>query len=189
MRKLPFLLIFAASLALAISSCDLNSTDYWEEYKDWREANNEWIERMEDTLDADGNLFYTKIVPSWNTGGYILIHYFNDTTETMANLKPLSTSTVDIKYYGRMYDDTPFDSSYTYTDPADSVYREYLPNFISGMSIAIQNMHVGDTVQAVVPYGLAYGGSGYSVIYPYSHLIFNIRLVDIYGYEIRPEWD
>ena len=174
---------------MAIASCDLNSTDYWEEYRDWREANNEWIEEKELETDDNGDLHYAKIVPSWNTGTYVLMHYFNDTTETMGNLKPLSTSTVDIKYYGRLYDDTAFDSSYTSTDPADSVYREYLPNFVSGMSIAIQNMHVGDTVEAIVPYGIGYGSSGYGSIYPYSHLVFNIRLVDIPGYVIRTEWD
>lgn len=191
MRKFPLLILLAILIFSILPACDLSndSDDYWEEYRDWREANNEWIAEQEVLTDDDGQLYYTKIIPSWNTAAYVLIHYFNDTMLTCGNLKPLSTSTIDMKYYGCLYDGTVFDSSYSYTDPADSVYREYMPNLISGMSIALQNMHVGDTVEAIVPYALGYGSSGYSSIYPYSHLVFGIKLVDIPGYEIRTEWD
>ena len=47
-------------------------------------------------------------------------------------------------------------------------------------------MHVGDTVQIIIPYDLAYGQSGSGSIPPYSALRFNMRLMDVPGYEARP---
>jgi FKBP-type peptidyl-prolyl cis-trans isomerase len=50
----------------------------------------------------------------------------------------------------------------------------------------MENMRCGDSVEVIIPYGLAYGSTGSTSIYPYSNLKFNIRLVDIPLYELKP---
>ena len=52
-------------------------------------------------------------------------------------------------------------------------------------------MHVGDSAQIVIPYQQAYGSTGSMrngiyVIKPFSTLVFNLKLVDIPYYEVRP---
>lgn len=184
MKRFPLLVsILYFALTCIASSCDSNNEDYWTEYAEWREANNAWIAQKEAQKADDGTTYYKKIVPSWNSNAYVLIHYFNDTTLTASNLKPISTSTCDVKYHGRLYDNTAFDSSYLSTSPADSVYRAYLPNMISGWSIAMQNMHVGDSCEVIIPYSLGYGSASQGVIKPYSHLVFRLKFVDLYKYK------
>ena len=114
------------------------------------------------------------------------MRWFNDTTATTNNRKPIYTSTVDVKYYGRTYEDVPFDSSYRSLSPADSVSRFQLNSVISGWVIALEKMHIGDSVEVIVPYSYAYGSSGNSSIPPFSVLKFNIKLVDIPGQFVRP---
>ena len=72
------------------------------------------------------------------------------------------------------------------TDPAPGVYRSTVSNNIQGWAIAQTYMRCGDTAEVIVPYGVGYGASGSSAIKPYSNLRFNIRLLDIYKYELAP---
>ncbi len=173
------------AFAAIVSSCSSNNEDYWSEYAEWREANNAWIEAKAAQKTADGKDYYTKVVPSWNSQAYVLMHYYNDTMLTKDNLKPLYTSTCDVKYHGSLYNGTAFDSSYLSTQPADSLYRSYLPNMVQGWSIALQKMHIGDSCQIIIPYSYGYGAASQGTIKPYSHLVFNIKLVGIPGYEKR----
>ena len=57
---------------------------------------------------------------------------------------------------------------------------------IEGWKIALVNMRVGDSVRVVIPYKLGYGASGSGAIPPYSTLVFDMKLVDIPYYEVRP---
>ena len=50
----------------------------------------------------------------------------------------------------------------------------------------MERMHVGDTVEVLVPYAQGYGSSSQGKIKPFSALRFNIKLVDIAGEYIRP---
>ena len=114
----------------------------------------------------------------------VLIHWFNDRSKTANNLKPHYTSTVDVKYVGRLYNDVPFDSSFLSTSPADSLFRCKFSSMIDGWGIAIPQMRVGDSCRVVIPYNLAYGTTSRgNVILPFSTLVFDIKLVDIYAYE------
>lgn len=174
------------AITASFASCNSSNEDYWTEYAEWRDANNAWIEAQAALKTADGKDFYTKIVPTWNSQAYVLMHYYNDTMLTKDNLKPLSSSTCDVKYHGKLYNDVAFDSSYLSTAPADSVYRSYLPNMVAGWSIALQKMHIGDSCQIIIPYSYGYGDRSMGTIKPYSHLVFNIKLVDIPGYEKKP---
>lgn len=180
------MLLGAVILGFATSCSSDDESDTWEEYADYREANIKYIEDAEALKGSDGKPLYTRVVPAWNKNAYVLMRWFNDTVETQGNLRPLYTSTVDVKYYGRTYQDEPFDSSYLSLSPADSVVRFSLPSLVSGWAIAMERMHVGDTVEVLIPFAQGYGSSSSGIIKPYSTLKFNIKLVNIAGEYIRP---
>ncbi|MDE6198759.1 MAG: FKBP-type peptidyl-prolyl cis-trans isomerase [Muribaculaceae bacterium] len=185
-RSIIYMLIGAATLGFASCGSD-DDSDVWDQYADYREANDAFMAEQEALTGADGKAVYTRVVPAWNKNAYVLMRWFNDTTKTQDNLRPLYTSTVDVKYYGRTYENEPFDSSYLSLTPADSVVRFQLNSVISGWAIAMERMHVGDTVEVLVPYPQGYGSSSQGTkIKPYSALKFNIKLVDIPGEYIRP---
>lgn len=179
----------------AVSACNSDSEEeknakeqskIWKQYAGWREQNEKFFERQRDSLDADGNFFYQSVRPSWNPAAEVLIHYFTDRDETAANLQPMLTSTVDIIYYARQSNGEPADSSYLQTEYGRAVARFEIRKTIKGVAIALMEMHAGDSVQVVVPYTLAYGASTSTSFPPFTTLVFNMRLVDIPYYEIRP---
>ena len=182
MKKL-LLAILALPLIATFFSCSDDEKTTWEEYKEWREDNEAWIAEQAAKEETPGKAYYKRIVPSWNTGVYILMHQFNDPEKTKNNLTPLSTSTVDVKYHGRLYTNEPFDSSYLRTSPADSVARFKVSQVVDGWKIALQYMHVGDSVEIIVPYNIGYNATGMGIIKPYSNLVFGVKLVDINSYE------
>lgn len=183
MKKLFFMA--AAAAALALGSCnDPEQTTIWTKYAEWREINNTFIVEQEARLDENGDPFYTRVYAPWTPNEYILMHWFNDRSETAGNLQPLFTSVVTASYNGRLYNDVMFDSSYTATDGQANFA---VNSVIGGWQIALTSMHVGDTVQIVVPYQSAYGSSTTNAsIPPYSTLQFNLKLRDIPCYEIKP---
>lgn len=181
LRLLP--LAFVAVAAMLSASCDDDDKSTWEQYKDWREANVAFFEDQKYAMTPAGENVYTTLTPAWNNGAEILIKYLNDRTKTEGNLSPMLTSRVSVKYIGRLYDGTPFDSSYTRTD---SLWQSGVNEVISGWSIALQYMRVGDSVRVVIPYSLGYGSQTSTAIPPYSTLVFDIKLADIVDYEIKP---
>ena len=180
MRKILTLIAVTGLLAVLTTACWVNSGGVEDEYKDWREKNLEWF-----NSEALRNDLYKLVIPSWDPNARVLIHWYNDTTLTRDNLKPLYTSTVDAIYRGALSGGTPIDSSYLVTSPADSIYRTALNgNIIEGWAVGITQMHVGDSCRIIIPYTLGYGSSSMgSVIKPYSTLVFDIKLADIYAYE------
>ncbi|MGN1246214.1 MAG: FKBP-type peptidyl-prolyl cis-trans isomerase, partial [Muribaculaceae bacterium] len=151
------------------------------------ESNLKYIADKEAEKDAQGKAVYTRLVPtSWNSQGYILIRYYNDTMLTKDNLKPMLTSTVDVKYRGHDIDGVVFDSSFWRTSPADSVYRTKPSSVVEGWTIALMNMHIGDSCEVIIPYQQGYGSGGSQSILPYSTLIFDMKLVGIPAYETKP---
>lgn len=184
MKKL-LIAIFAVGLALC--ACNTNDKDTWDTYTDWRNLNNEWLKEQQTRVDSDGTPYYKMVLPSWNPGAFVLVHYFNDRALTEGNLSPLYTSTVDTRYYLHLYDGTPVDSSVTSSaGGVKGVYRAQLNNLVQGWAIAMSDMRCGDTAEVIIPYGVAYGAQENGHIKPYSNLRFNIRLVDIPYYEVKP---
>lgn len=182
MNKLS--LIFPAIVALLLAATACDNDDNWNEYEDWRNTNEQWFQSQLNLQDAEGKLFYSRLAPEWDKSSYILIHYFNNRQLTEGNLSPLYTSTVNVKYIGRLYNGEPFDSSFVSKTYGDSIFQTKLSDVISGWTIALEDMRVGDSVRVVIPYGLAYGGSSQGAILPYSALQFDIKLTDIPYYEI-----
>ncbi len=167
------------ALVGGLFSCQ--KSDYeklWDEYEDWREVNDSWLH------DQVVNNDYTKIIPDWNKNISVYMRWLNDTTLTSENLVPYYTSSVSVKYKGWLYDGTPFDSSYTFTDSVTTLKPSGL---IDGWIIALENMHVGDKVELIVPYDAAYGSNSSGAVPPFSNLKFELELRDIPAYELRPE--
>lgn len=185
--KIIPLILLATGLMLLASGCNNDDEEnVWDKYKTNREVNNAWLERIQARTNADGTPYYKIIVPGWNPGAYVLIHYFNDRSETEGNLQPMSTSTVDVRYEGYLYDGTLFDSSTSNTTYGPGIFRTRLTgnDVISGWTMAVTDMRVLDTAEVIIPYESAYGASvGNAAIPPYSNLRFNIRLQDIVYYE------
>lgn len=176
MKKFFYTVVMAVMAITMLDSC-LGKTVF-DEYKDWREANDEWYQQQM----ASGQ--YTKVTATWDPTATTLIRWHNDTMLTKDNLKPLITSTVDVKYHLRLYDGTPVDSSYYLSSPADSIYRSMVNQNVEGWMIALTRMHVGDSCTIIVPYQQGYGSTKRSnVLLPYSMLVFDMKLVDIYKYK------
>ena len=176
MKRLLYTIILAVVALTMLDSC-LGESIY-DQYKDWRKTNDAWYEQQK----ASGQ--YTLLTASWDPSAQTLIRWHNDTMLTRDNLKPLITSTVDVKYHLSLCDGTPVDSSYNIVSPADSIYRSMLNQNVEGWMIALSRMHVGDSCTIIVPYQQGYGSYKQSeVLLPYSNLIFDIKLVDIYKYK------
>lgn len=172
----------SALLAMTFSGCGDDST--WQQYEEWRQANDEFYYAQVDLKDADGTPFYKQLSPAWYPGSGVLIHYFNDRAKTEGNLSPMVNSTVDVKYIGRLYNDVAFDSSFTQTANGDSIFRTQPSSTIEGWQIALTDMRVGDSCRVVIPYPQGYQAQSTGSIPPYSTLVFDIKLVDIYSYEL-----
>ena len=184
MRKLPIILLLVMAISATFTSCFDKEDDG---SSDWAKANMNWLEAQLNLKDGNGNKFYNVVVAPWDESAQILMHWFNDTNLTRENLKPLYTSTVDVKYYARYYNGEPLDSSYARTSPADSIYRTTLnTGIITGWAIALTNMHIGDSVRVVIPYNVGYGTSAYGTVKAYSNLEFDLKLVGIPYYEAKP---
>lgn len=187
MKRLPaYLLIISLSLACLSACVESENDKYQGTYASWAEKNQTWLSEMQQRTNADGTPYYQTIVPAWNPGSFVLIHYFNDTRETEGNLSPLSTSTIDARYIGRYWNDVAFDSSTNQTAYGPGIFRVRLDEVITGWTAAFETMHVGDTAEIIIPYAMAYGTSSTSIL-PYSNLRFNVRLVDIPYYEKNPK--
>ena len=184
MRKLPIILLLVMAISAAFTSC-LEKDD--DSSSSWAKANKKWLEEQLKMKDDDGKSFYTTIVAPWDTSAKVYMHWYNDTNKTKGNLKPLYTSTVDVKYYGRYYNRQPLDSSYARTNPADSIFRTRLNGgIITGWAVALTRMHIGDSVRVIVPYNVGYGTSAYGNVKAYSNLQFELKLVGIPYYEAKP---
>ena len=175
MKKFFYTVIMAVVAITMLDSC-LGST-VEDQYKDWREANDAWYQQQA----SSGQ--YTKITASWDPSATTLIRWHNDRELTKNNLVPLLTSTVDVKYRLRLYNGTPIDSSYT-SSSSDSIYRSIVSQNVEGWMIALTHMHVGDSCTVIIPYQQGYGSSKMNdLLVPYSNLVFDMKLVDIYKYK------
>lgn len=187
MKKI--LWIIGAVLAIPfLGACSDDDNDInLDSYSEWREQNEVWLKEMANKKNPDGTPYYHTVVPAWNPGAYILMHYFNNRSETVGNLSPLYTSMVDVRYVGYNCEGEPFDSSTIDNSYGKLGIRRFVCNqVIQGWSIALMDMRVGDTAEVIVPYEIAYGTTNLGTILPYSNLRFNIRLEDIYRYEANP---
>lgn len=169
-----------AAVASLLTACGDDNEDTLKGYREWMNKNVAWLTEQERAVDpATGEKMYVKVIPDYNRGNYVLMRWYNDQEETKGNLRPYFTSTVDVKYKGRLYDDVPFDSSYLL---ADSTFQTRLGNVIEGWQIALQQMRVGDSCEVIIPYQVGYGSTGSGKIPPFSVLKFDMKLKNIANY-------
>lgn len=161
--------IFTVIALLILPSCFHDSDDV--DYTEWRIENAQAFNEYMDLTDETGNLVYTRITPSWDKSFTVLMKWHNDRSENINKVNPMSTSTCHGKYTLTNINGDILDSSSSFT---------FVPNnMITGFMAAVTNMEVNDTVTAVIPYTAGYGMYGYGSVYPYSTLIFHIRLDSI----------
>lgn len=83
--------------------------------------------------------------------------------------------TVTVKYTGMFLDKTIFDSSASYT----YIHKANDQRMIPGWEEGIEHLGKGGSATLLVPSDQAYGPMGYSVIPPYTPLLFVIEVIDI----------
>lgn len=176
-----FKVMLGAAIALSTTSCIKDAEE--EDYADWRDANVKFVEEQE-ALKVNGENYYTKIVPSWARGIFVLVKWHNNPELTSKNPSPLYNSTCDIVYRGTDMTGEPFDSSYNISTYGDSIFRSQPSSLVSGFACALMNMHVGDSCKIVIPYQAGYGSTSTTKLKPYSTLIFEVKLKDIPAYEV-----
>lgn len=189
--KISKYLVSLAVLLVAISilvSCKKKEEDeaqnYWVIYQDWREKNTAFFEEKYAETDAQGNLVYTRVTPTWDPTSTILMRWYNDRTLTADSMSPFSTSYVDVIYEGKTYEGVVFDDSFDNTEPADSIYRSKLSDNVKGWVIALTNMRVGDHCEVIIPQDCGYGAEVKSdILLPYTTLVFDIKFRGIPGLE------
>lgn len=102
--------------------------------------------------------------------------YYKEITPSTSTEHATDTSTVVVKYEGKLTDGSVFDSS---ASQKDGIVTFNLKNVIKGWQVAIPKMPVGATWDIYVPYQMAYGERGTGPIPPYSALVFRITLVSV----------
>ena len=86
---------------------------------------------------------------------------------------PTLSSTVSVRYVGKLMNGTIFDSQNgtPVTFPLNGV--------IPGWQIGIPLVSKGGTIKLIIPSAMAYGCTGYGTIPPDSPLYFEVNLVDV----------
>lgn len=90
--------------------------------------------------------------------------------------RPTATDYVRCHYTGTFIDGTVFDTSYNSGSPIAFPLSGVIPGWTEGL----QYMTEGAKFRFVIPYQLGYGPSGYASIPPYSTLIFEVELIDVF---------
>jgi peptidylprolyl isomerase/FKBP-type peptidyl-prolyl cis-trans isomerase FklB len=173
MKKKMFSWMLYLPVVLVLASCDKDDDD-----------NNEWRTANEAAFSNVATSTEYRAVTTPQGPGTIYAKALQSGTGTET---PLSTSRVKVLYYGRFYEGTVFDLGSGEVDsPAyfpSKTSTNYTNNgVISGFSIALQNMHIGDKWEIWVPWDLGYGASGSGSIPGYSTLIFEVELLDFEMY-------
>lgn len=173
--RYSILLPTLALVALGLSSC-LNDKE--ESDSGWRDRNERYVAEAEQSGE------YERLTPPWAPQAFTLVKWHNDRTLTNRNLSPLDNSLCDVKYELLDIDEKVLDTSFKMTTYGDSIYRSRPSANITGFWYLLTQMHVGDSVTAVLPAISAYGSVKYGDIKANTTLIYRVKLVGIPAYEI-----
>ena len=175
MKKFIYLL---PVFAMLFTSClDDDNDDSTFDYSTWRKLNDEYVTKMENLTDDNGEKVYTKVTQDWAPKDFVLIKWHNDRTLTEKNLVPLSNSTVNIKYEMEDVEGKELDNSYSLTVNGDSIYQSQPNQNILGMWIAMTTLHEGDSVTLVIPSESGYGLLERDPVKPFSTLIYHMKQI------------
>lgn len=152
-----------------------------EEFSTWKELNEEWIAEKRNTLGTgDDEIIEKKILPS---GVLVEVYHNGYGAIPKPSVDPDSgkpNSQVVVTYKGWLIDGTEFND-------AEKVTLS-LSETVQGWQDALGQMRQGSHWKIYIPYRLGYGkdgskksGSGNFIVPPYSTLIFEIDLIDVYN--------
>lgn len=117
-----------------------------------------------------GTMVKNKIsVDSTSTG----LYYITDKVGT--NPLVQAGDTITVQYTGMFLDKTVFDSSANYTYIHKAANQRMIPGWEEG----IEHLGKGGSATFLIPSAEAYGSMGYSLIPPYTPLLFIIEVIDI----------
>ena len=88
---------------------------------------------------------------------------------------PSATDVVKCHYEGRLIDGMVFDSSYKRGAPSEFALNQVIKGWTEGLQL----MKEGSKYRFFIPYNLAYGSRGASIIPPYSALVFDVELIEV----------
>lgn len=165
-------------LCVGLTSCFNDDDDEKYDKKEWTGRNEAYVAEAERSGD------YITLTPPWAPEAISLVKWHNDRSLTEKNLSPLDNSLCDVKYECSDIDGKLIDSSYKNTVYGDSIYRSRPSSNVTGFWYLVTQMHVGDSVTAILPAISAYGNVAYGEIKPNTTLIYKIKLVGIPAYEI-----
>jgi len=142
---------------------------------------------------TQNDLYFTNMKDS---AGYILdtipenmgdsrFYYKITTVGNQKGGSPLSTDIVTVNYRGKMITGAVFDQTYKgYSPVNDSSARPAtfgVNGLISGWSVNLMQMKVGEIRTIVLPQELGYGTYYAGIILPYSTLKFDIQLISFHS--------
>ena len=162
MKKLIYLLLIPLFSGIFQSCSDKKE----ESYAEWRAENEAYIEKIknnpeykEATIPQGPGSIYYKAFPGYAGNG----------------VSPIYTDKVKVHYKGSFYNGTVFD------DASNRTVEFSVNGVVSGFTVALQKMQVGEKWEIHIPWELGYGYSGYNSgsIPPYSALIFEVELLEI----------
>ena len=185
---------------LLLASCSENEETG--EYDNWRERNQLYVDSIA-ALANDGTDGWSKILGYYlseetesqnpNTNHYIYVKKLENGTGAQ---KPMYNDSVRVHYLGRLIPSDSYPQGYVFgksygsyvlnegTDvPTLLSVQQNVPGFVT----ALMQMVEGDQWKVVIPYYLGYDpdtNTSNSSIPDYSALIFDIKLVRIYKYQI-----
>lgn len=125
----------------------------------------------------------TSLIEEWTAAGYDVdttaagVYYYIENEGAGNYVQP--GDSIGISYTASFTDGTIFDST---SSLEDGIWR-YVPDNISlieGFADAVNHLNEGASGKFIIPSSLGYGPSGYSIIPPYTPLVFDIELVAIY---------
>lgn len=94
-----------------------------------------------------------------------------------SEVSPNPSQIVTVHYEGKLINGEVFDSSFKRGTPAKFGLNQVIPGWTEGLQL----MHVGDTMELVIPPNLAYGAQGINGVIPgNSTLVFKVQLIDIH---------
>lgn len=189
-------LLLTAASALLLTSC--KETEEEEEYSNWQERNEAYIDSIAQVCNANADGRWVKYlsfklnekdangnVIDWGNENYVYCH--REVTGT-GTLSPVFTDTVSCNYRGHLIPSLSYPNGYVFDqsykgkaiDPEVNVPTSFdVGEVIVGWSTVLQYMHVGDTWTLHIPYTLGYGTSSQNSIPAYSALVFEVNLAEI----------
>ncbi|MEA3451921.1 MAG: FKBP-type peptidyl-prolyl cis-trans isomerase [Bacteroidota bacterium] len=152
MKKYHVLAILVAIISISLTSCKNDEKREIDDRNTYLETNNI------DVAPTASGLYYV---------------------ETLAGtgVQAKAGDEVKVHYKGMFLDGTVFDSSIAKEEPLR--FQLGVGDVIKGWDEGIALMNVGGKATLVVPSDLAYGSGGFSIIPPYSTLVFEVELLEI----------